>query len=87
MKKPINDIKVLDPGDKLIILAERLLTGLEIDQIKKTAAKFIKDEKDKYLIVSNLEIYIMRKGSKVLLKDAMNEEIEKEGGKSEKQKV
>lgn len=86
MKKPIKDIKVLGPGDKLIILGDHL-SRVDAMHAKDVITKFIEDEKDKFLIINNIDVYIMRKGSKVLLKDAMNEEIEKEGEKSDKQKV
>lgn len=69
----ISDIKVLGPGDKLIIKFKRQPSNAQREVAKKTVDNFLKE--DDVLYVSNLDVYIMKKGSKVLLKDELNKEL------------
>lgn len=69
----ISDIKVLGPGDKLIIKFKRQPSDSEKEHARETVDNFMKE--DNVLYVANLDVYIMKKGSKVLLKDELNKEL------------
>ena len=67
MKKKIKDIKVVRPGDKLIILVEG--GGKDMEKISDIAKEFMSLKADRgVLVISNeLQPYIVRKGAKVSL--------------------
>lgn len=72
----ISDIKVMSPGDKLVIVFKENVSNVQMESVKGVLDDFTK-KKGKYLCVvnSSCDVYIMKKGSKVLLKDLLNKQI------------
>lgn len=72
MKEKIKDIKVLGPEDKLIIL----FSGDFAHSQFEAAANFI-DSQQRTLVLdeSSFKVFILKKGAKVELKEALNEKL------------
>jgi hypothetical protein len=70
--KPIHDIKIVGPEDKIIIVPgpEQEIGPSEI----KIVENFLKS-KYRTLFIEGCEIYILRKGAKLLLKDVLNKKL------------
>ena len=74
----ISDIKVLGPGDKLIIKIKGEPSTREMEQIAEIVDGFLKGKGRALYFNDKCSVYFMKKGSKVLLKDKLNKELEKE---------
>ncbi len=80
MKKKIKDIKVVRPGDKLIILVEG--GGEDMEKISDIAKEFMSLKADRGVLVisDKLQPYIVRKGAKVSLTTIFETMLTKENG-------
>lgn len=72
-KKIIKDIKVLGKNDKLFILAERDTPESQLALMTDTVAEFMRN-KERFLFVRGLQIFILKDGAEVCLAQALNEE-------------
>ena len=71
----ISDIKVLGPDDKLIIKIKGEPPTRDMEQIAVIVDNFLKGKGSALYFNDKGSIYIMKKGSKILLKDELNKEL------------
>ncbi len=78
MPKKIKDIKVVRPGDKLIILVEG--GGKDMERISDIAKEFMSLKADRGVLVisDKLQPYIVRKGAKVSVATILETMLTKE---------
>ena len=74
----ISDIKVLGPGDKLIIKIKGEPPTKDMIRIAEIVKDFLEGKVKALYFNDKCSIYIMKKGSKALLKDELNKELKKE---------
>jgi len=78
MIKRIKDIKVVKPGDKLIILVKG--DRKDMEKISDIAREFmiLKADRGVLVIADNLQLYIVRKGAKVSIASIFETMLTKE---------
>ncbi|MEE9612816.1 MAG: hypothetical protein V3W19_16305 [Desulfatiglandales bacterium] len=80
MGKIIKDIKVVGAKDKLIILLEGKTPENLCIQMTNTVKKFMKN-KDRFLFIRGLQVFILKDGAEISVVQALNNEIKiKKGG-------
>jgi len=72
-EKIIEDIKVLGPKDKLLILAKKHAPESQLAQMTDAVAEFMKNN-ERFLFVRGLQIFILKDGAEVCLAQALNKE-------------
>jgi hypothetical protein len=75
MKSPISDIKVLSPGDKLIIQVKDPDLMGNIQGTVAAIEQFAKSENIALALAPGFDVYILKPGAKILLRDYMNRKI------------
>lgn len=71
----ISDIKVLGPKDKLIVAFKGKASPARREMANEALREFIKKERSFLFVGIDCDLYIMKKGSKVLLKDELNKDL------------
>lgn len=81
MKKKIQDIRVVGPEDKLVILVD-VGTSKNMERISDIAKEFmsLKADRGVLVIADTLQPYIVRKGAKVSLATIFETMLTKEKG-------
>ena len=75
MTETINSIRALQPGEKLIIKLGDNVTPERIEQIAIITEAFLSSDSLRVMIVeSDMEVYVLKDGDEVLLKDELNKD-------------
>ena len=77
MTATIHSIRALQPGEKLIIKLGDNVTPERIEQIAIITEAFLSSDSLRVMIVeSDMEVYVLKDGDEVLLKDELNKEAQ-----------
>ena len=75
MSETINSIRALQPGEKLIVKTGRELSEYEYDRLVEQIHHFLESDDVRIAVLPpDMEVYILKDGDEVLLKDELNKD-------------
>ena len=75
MTPTINSIRVLQPGEKLIVKLGRELSVTQYGQLADQIRHFLESDHVRIAVLPpDMEVYVLKDGDEVLLKDELNKD-------------